>query len=57
MTKKDGVHPIAVGYTLRRLAAKSAYTYVTEERSRVLQPKQVGVGVAGGAEAANHAMR
>ena len=61
MTKKDGgVCPIAVGYTLRRLAAKCANTHVIndyKERSRVLQFKQVEVGVAGGAEAAIHAMR
>ena len=58
MSKKDGVvRPIAVGYTIRRLAAKCANRHVIEERSRVLQPRQVGVGVAGGAEAAVYAMR
>ena len=58
MTKKDeGVRPIAVGYTLRRLAAKCANNHVIEERSRVMKPKQVGVGVAGGAAATIHAMR
>ena len=46
-----------MGYTIRRLAAKCANRHVIEERSRVLQPRQVGVGVAGGAEAAVHAMR
>ena len=58
MFKKDGgIRPIAVGYTLRLLAAKCANTHVFEERSRVQQPEQVGVGVAGGAETASHAMR
>ena len=58
MTKKDGgVCHIAVGYSLRRLAAKCANTHVIEERSRVLQPKQVGVRVAERAETAIHVMR
>ena len=58
MVKKDGgVRPIAVGYTLKRMTAKCANRHVIERRSKVLQPKQVGVGVAGGAEAAVHAMR
>ena len=57
MTMKDeGVRPIAVDYTRRRIAAKCANTHVIEERSRVLQPKQVGVGVNEGAKAAIHAM-
>ena len=56
--KKDGgVRPIAVGYTLRRLAAKCANAHVIKTRSEALQPIQVGVGESGGAEAAIHAMR
>ena len=56
--KKDGgVRPITVGYTLRRLAAKCANNHVIERRSKALQPQQLGVGVAGGAEAAVHAVR
>ena len=39
------------------MAAKCANRHIIEERSRVLQPRQVGVGVAGGAEVAVHAMR
>ena len=58
MAKKDGgVRPIAVSYTLRRLTAKCANRHVIEGRSKVLQPKQVGVGVAGEAKAAVNAMR
>ena len=58
LQKKDGgVRPIAVGYTLRRLAAKCANAYVSKRRSEELQPIQVGVGVSGGAKAAIHAMR
>ena len=58
MSKKGGgVRPIAVGYVLRCLAAKCANSHVIEQRCRALQPRQVGVGVAGGAEAAVHARR
>ena len=51
------MRPITVGYTLRRLAAKCANNHVIERRSKALQPQQLGVGVAGGAEAAVHAVR
>ena len=58
MRKKDGgIRPIAVDYTLRRLAAKCANSHVIERRSEELQPVQVGAGVPGGAEAAVHAVR
>ena len=58
LSKKDGgVRPITVGYTLRRLTAKCANNHVIERRSKALQPQQLGVGVAGGAEAAVHAVR
>ena len=45
--KYGGVRPIAVEYVLRRLAAKCANSHVIEDRSKILQPTQVGVGVAG----------
>jgi len=54
--KGGGVRPITLGYTLRRLAAKCANNHVTGERDKTLQPQQLGVGVAGGAEAAVHAV-
>ena len=58
LSKKDGeVRPIAVGYVLRRLAAKCANSHVIEDRSKILRPRQVGVEVAGGAEAAIYATR
>ena len=58
LSKKDGgVRPIVVGYVLRMLAAKCANSHLIEYRSKILQPRQVGVGVAGGAEAAIHATR
>jgi len=58
LSKKDGgIRPISVGYTLRRLAAKSANNHVIKRRSEALRPQQLGVGVPGGAEAAVHAAR
>ena len=58
LQKKDGgICPIAVGYTLRRLAAKCANGHIIERRSIDLGPIQVGVRVSGGAEAAVHSIR
>ena len=56
LQKKDGgIRPIAVGYTLRRLTAKCANSFVIKRRSEELQPTQIGVDVSGGAEAVVHA--
>ena len=44
-------------YVLRKLATKCANSHVIEDRSKILQARQVGVGVAGEAEAAIHATR
>jgi hypothetical protein len=45
LQKKDGgIRPIAIGYTLRRLAAKCANSFVIAKRSSELKPTQVGVG-------------
>ena len=52
-----GIRPIAVGYTLRRLAAKFANTFIIIRRSEELKPIHVGVGVSGEAEAAVHVIR
>ena len=58
LQKKDGgIRPIVFGYTLRRLAAKCAHAFVIKRRSEELQPIQVGIGFAGGTEAAVHAIR
>ena len=58
LQKKDGgIRPIAIGYTLRRLAVKCANQHIIERRSNELSPFQVGVGVADGAEATVHAIR
>lgn len=58
LTKKDGgIRPIAVGCTLRRLAAKVAARLVSSDAASILMPHQIGVGVKLGAEAAAHAGR
>jgi len=56
--KKDGgIRPIAVGLTLRRLVAKVACRITAIKFADILKPKQLGVGVKGGAEALVHAAR
>ena len=58
LEKKSGsVHPIAVGYMLRRIAAKCANSYTTSQLTDYFNPIQMGVGVPGGCEAAVHATR
>ena len=58
LTKKcGGIRPIAVGCTLRRLAAKVISNKVKDQMSSLLAPRQLGFGVKGGAEAAVHAAR
>jgi len=52
-----GVRPIAVGYTLRRIAAKCANTYAASQLADYFNPVQLGVGISGGCEAAVHATR
>ena len=51
------MRPIAVGCTLRRLAAKVASGRVLEEMASLLAPRQLGYGVKGGVEAAVHSAR
>ena len=58
LTKKSGgIRPIAIGYTLRRLAAKCANTYAVAKLADYFRPIQLGVGVPDGCEAAVHATR
>ena len=52
-----GIRPIAVGCTLRRLAAKCASLAVRDEMGPLLAPLQLGYGTPLGAEAAVHAAR
>ena len=55
--KGDGVQPISVGCTLRRLVAKVAGMMVMDEMAALLAPRQLGYGVRNEAEAAVHAAR
>jgi len=55
--KSGGVRPIAVGMTLRRLASKCASSYGVARMAHLLSPRQLGVGIAGGCEAAVHSAR
>ena len=55
--KNGGLRPIAIGYTLRRLAAKCANKYATAKLASHFAPIQLGIGTPGGAEAAIHAVR
>ena len=58
LNKKDGgIRPIAVGFTLCRLAAKCAGRRVRQLMSSNLAPLQLGFGTSCGAEAATHAGR
>jgi len=55
-SKHDGgIRPFAVGMTLRRLVAKAANSHTIGRCSAFLQPKQLGAGTKGGAEAIIHA--
>ena len=55
--KTGGVCPIAVGYTLRRIAAKCANSYAASQLADYFSPIQLGVGTPGGCEAVVHATR
>ena len=58
LRKKDGgIRPIAVGHTLRRLAAKCIGSTVLQSMGAYLAPLQLGYGTPSGAEAAAHAAR
>ena len=50
------IRQISIDYTLRRLAAKCANKHIIERRSNKLNPFQLSMGIAGGAEAAVHAI-
>jgi len=55
--KSGGVRPIAIGFTLRRLASKCANAFGVNHLKGFLQPYQLGVGTPGGCEAAIHSAR
>jgi len=55
--KSGGVRPIAIGFTLRRLASKCANAFGVNHLKGFLQTYQLGVGTPGGCEAAIHLAR
>ena len=55
--KSGGIRPIAIGYTWRRIASKCANFFASEKTKAILSPRQLGVAVPGGCEAAIHATR
>ena len=58
LRKKDGgIRPITVGYVIRRIVAKCANQSIINRGSLGLLPRQLGVGVKGGIEAAVHTTR
>ena len=58
LSKKDnGVRPIAVGLTLRRLVGKVVMARLKGHCNTLLHPHQTGVGLPRGAEIATHALR
>ena len=58
MRKKDGgIRPITVGYVIRRIVAKCANQSIINSVSLGMLPRQLGVGVKGGLEAAVHTTR
>ena len=58
LRKEDnGVRPIAVGETLRRLTSSMLLTRNAELARKLLTPHQVGVATPGGCEAVVHAVR
>ena len=55
--KSGGVRPIAIGFSLRRLASKCANFYDANRLRSYFHPLQLGVGIPGGCEAAIHSAR
>ena len=55
--KSGGIRPIAVGFSLRRLASKCANSFDINRLRQYFYPNQLGVGTPGGCEAAIHSAR
>jgi len=53
--KNGGFRPIAIGFTLRRLAFKCANSFGINRLKAYFYPQQLGFGTPGGCEAAIHA--
>ena len=58
LSKKDeGIRPIAVGTTFRRLSTKAGLKPISRELGILFRPNQLGYSSKGGSEAAAHAAR
>ena len=58
LSKKDeGIRPIAVGTTFRRLTTKAGLKPISRDLGNHLRPNQLGYSSKGGSEAAAHAAR
>src|SRR5437867_3506901 len=55
--KSGGIRPIVIGLSLRRVASKVANSFGLGHLGNYFSPRQLGVGVAGGCEAAIHSAR
>jgi len=55
--KGGGLRPIVIGYYWRRLVSKCANAFALTRITDHLSPRQVGVGIRGGCEAAVHSGR
>jgi hypothetical protein len=55
--KSGGIRPIAIGFSLRRLAAKCANMHAVRKLGDFFGPIQFSVGVPGGCEAVVHSCR
>jgi len=55
--KTGGIRPIAIGFTLRRLASKCANSFGIDRLRPYFYPHQLGVCTPGGCEAAVHSGR
>lgn len=51
----SNIRPIAVGFTLHRLALKGAKSLATSQLASYFSPHQLGAGIKGGCEALVHA--
>ena len=55
--KSGGIRPIAIGYTLRRIAVKCSNNFALSSLGNKLLLTQLGLGSYGGSEAAVYATR
>ena len=55
--KSSGLRPIAIGYTLRRIATKCADNFALSTLGNKLLPSQLGLWSSGGCEADGQATR